>query len=667
MALALAGLGHPGFTRAEPLSGSARWNYAEIDNGEQTSWSSDQSYSLFLDKELTAAMNLDSTLRYNINQSDDSASDNTRISPTVNLDILNDLFSLNLGATCSWLDYDRQPSYESKSWNANWFSKWAPEWPRLHLFYNESYRKDDLSPHTSNSKSSQAGALFNYAWRFVTCSYNVRRSEDINRAGNTSTVTDYHYGTVELRENWNFWENKMSVGVTQRITAHYTETAREAGSGSTFFIEAMDMEGLYGLDSTPDEGTLAPLPALIDNNLLASAGIAIESSLDYHNIGGRANDRPVTQIRIHFDRELSQIILQGLEWQLFASEDGEEWQTVPGLPTITYELDSQTTHSVAIIDLPVSLSDYFKVVLRTSNNLIEAVTITELEAGEEIAAANKLTTDAQYLKSDSHLSLALKPTAQWTLHGSLRHEDSSYDPGRDQSETNFSLRSDYDASRYWWLTLGFDENHQQDEGEDNEYDRSYSAVVKSSPLDTLDLSLGFRRTEQYEGGTHTSSSNNLDGYLTAQLYPDVTAGLQTSWVNDDDVSAFRWRFNTTARLTDRIYLDGYYYDGDSSSSYGMHANFRPSDILSLTTRVDHQETNNQTTWSTNLAWVCSSTILTNVSYSLSESAGDSSHAFNGSLSFIPCSRLDFRMNAGYRTSTGHNNIINWNLQCNLRY
>ncbi len=661
-------LSHPGILAAQPLSGTATWRYNTFDNGQEDFWLFDELYNLTLTKELTAAANLNSTVRYNQYHSDNGARDGSNLSPSVSLDLRNDLFFLNLGANFSWYDYKNQPSRNFKGWNLNWFSQWEERWPVLRLYYNESFQQDDLNPHKQDISSTQMGSTLSWKYWIMEYLYNYNRTSNKDKVKEVTTNADHHYGMLKLAESWSFWQQKLVIDVGQRFSYDYANYETRVSGGGDFFFKALEQEGFHGLDSSPEQGELEKNTALTDNQLQESAGIEISSPTEMHNIAVHADGQVVNKIRIYFDRELLLSEQQGLAWQTYESEDGRNWQLITGLPTITYKLDSLLLQTMAIIDFPTLQHEYVKIVLSLSGFLIKTLRVTELEAGESRFINGKEVTDSQFTKSDSALNLTLRPLERWTLNNKFSYRDYRYDPGNNEININASLSSDYYLNRYFWFTLGFDEHYIREEDQDNEIDRYYTAVIKSSPLDSIDISLGLTRNKEYTNHKLMKTRDDLNGYLTARIYPDITTSLLTNWTDDDEYgSTFRWRLGTTMRLNRKVHMDVYYDDDSTAIYYGFLVNYRPSDILSISSQIDRQQTDERTSLHSNLAWLCSPTIRTTAGYLFDTSPDNSSHKLDFSLSWIPCQLLNFRFNAGYKVSQENDDMFNWMLQCNVRY
>ncbi|MBN2808880.1 MAG: hypothetical protein JXR80_05240 [Deltaproteobacteria bacterium] len=656
---------------AKPFAANANWRYDHADNDGETSWSFDQNYNLSLMKELSSGLDFSSSIRY----SQDSSSaddDGSRINPSLSLNLRNDLFSSVLGATFSRLEKQDEPTNDSWSWNASWLSQWDEVWPALRFNFSESYRQDDATPRQIDSQSRQFNSGISYSWRFLESSYDFNYAAAKDNIRTTATDSERHSANLKLEESWDFWGQLVTFSVGERVSYNLTQDSSKVGAGNDYFIRDYNVKGFYALDSTPEEGELDANPALTDGNLYTSAGIDIASSLNAHNIGFRPDSFPVNRVRLYFTTELTPAQQQQLAWDLYESDDGKEWRKNFIAPFIRYEYDPLNFITVAVVDLPVFIGrrDYAKLVVSSLSTLFETISISELEAGEQrTAESDTVTTESTFINSESRASLIVRPLDGWTVSSNVLYRYASNDPGTVNHEVNASLSSDYYWNRYFSFTLGVNENRDwSDDVEDvEESNRSYSLILRSFPLDTLDATLSFMRSEQYEDGELIETSDSINAYLTARLYPDVTASFTAGWSSSDDGSDFTWRCDSTIRLTQRMNLELYC---DNQTVYGGSFNFRPSDVLALSSSFERDDDSDRNTFSTSVSWITSETIRTSLAYFWDDSPEGSDHGIQGSVSWELSSLFTLRSDISYLLSRGsdeNSDSLFWSLQLNMRW
>ena len=671
LALLWMGVCSPSLVWAKPFAATANWRYDRADNNGEKSWSFDQNYNLSLTKELSSGLDFTSSIRYS-RDSSDVGDDSSRINPSLSFNLRNDLFSSVLGATYSRFERHDRPITETWSWNANWLSQWDEIWPLLRFNFNESYQQDDASPRQIDSQSRQFSTGISYNWRFLESSYDFNYSTSVDNVHDASVDSERHSANLNLEESWDLWGQLVSFSVGQRLSYNSTEESSEVGAGNDYFVRDYRVRGFYALDNTPEEGELDPNPALTDGNFQASAGINIASSLELHNIGFQPDSFSVNRVKIYFTSELTLVQQQQLIWEFYESDDGDEWQKNFIAPFIRYEYDPLNFITVAVIDLPVFIKrrDYAKLVLSPSSTLFETISVSELEAGEQkIAESDTVTTESTFFNSESRASLIVRPVADWSLSSDVLYRYNSTDPGTVDHEVNASLYSDYYWNRYFSFTIGVTENQGWSDDVDDveESNRSYSLVIRSFPLDTLDATLSFMRTEQYEDGDLIETSDSINAYLTAQLYPDVTATFTAGWTSGDEGSDFTWRVDCTARLTPRMNLEIYC---DDLTLYGATFNFRPSDVLALSSSFDRDDDNEKNTFTSSVSWITSDTIRTSLAYFWDDSPQGSNHGLHGSVTWELSTLFTLRSNVSYLLSRGddeNEDSFFWSLQLNMRW
>jgi hypothetical protein len=351
------------------------------------------------------------------------------------------------------------------------------------------------------------------------------------------------------------------------------------------------------------------------------------------------------------------------------SDDGDEWFRSPVAPLVHYEYDALNLLTVAVVDLPVyvEIRKFGKLVLSSTALLVNPVSISELEAGERrLAGSDTVNLRSTSINSESRSSLTVRPLEDWSINANVLYRYFSNDPGIVSKEIHASLFSDYYWSRYFSFTVGVNENRDETEGSEDEINRSYSLTVNSSPLDTFDATLSLIHSEQYEGGSQTETSDSVNAYFTAQLYPEVTASLSINWNNGDE-SDVTWRFDSSMRLSERMNLDIYCDDG---TVYGGTYNYHPSDILTFSLSLDRDDDVGSTVANSAVSWLTSETVRTSLSYYLDDAPEGTDHGWHASLTWDPSRLFTIQSDINYqirRGSIDDRNALYWSLQLSLRW
>lgn len=171
----------------------------------------------------------------------------------------------------------------------------------------------------------------------------LNRSED--RLSGVQTDEVAHAGRVSYDDR--FWGNRLSLSTTYAVTNRTSETRAPLGAEVTAVVAAV--AGLFALDDSPQEGELAPAPALIDGSTGVSAGIDLglpavgdfdgtvprNLGLDLLDPGAQVNG-----LRVWVDRQLTPEVASSFRWEVWVSQnnlDWDLWQTVPSAPFGPFE------------------------------------------------------------------------------------------------------------------------------------------------------------------------------------------------------------------------------------------------------------------------------------------------------------------------------------------
>ena len=149
-----------------------------------------------------------------------------------------------------------------------------------------------------------------------------------NDLDNVETRNITHYGRAGYSKS--LFDRRINLNTTYEVNYQETKITAEGVGGEVDF-QVFPLSGLSSIDSTPLDGALDPNPALIDGDLLVSAGINIGRP----PIGGDFNGRnmgfdffvptEVNKILVWVDRELPQDIANSFEWKVYVSSDNLNW------------------------------------------------------------------------------------------------------------------------------------------------------------------------------------------------------------------------------------------------------------------------------------------------------------------------------------------------------
>lgn len=563
-----------GAALADPISLYGNWRYQKIGNGETQEYFR-QSYDVDLESEITEAMTMEGSVRYNRVWTEGRV--NELLYPTLDFIINNDIFRFNLSGTATERINSEAADISDRSWNTNLYSTWRRDWwPDLRLSYGEERLWDDQSPHVIDSDSSNFQFDTDWDLGAVKAFYNYFYNEGKDRLKNSKDKTDNHFARLAI--NNSFWDNRFSFG----WSGQYSNIKQEFRGPIGTPRQVRTSQGFSGVLQDPLHGTLSENHALINGRF---DGYAMEiKPNEKENIGVRVDRQEVDLIYLYTVENLSRVALD-FTWDLYFSDDGSHWNS--NNATII----SQNYNSSLLrfeFEITKVKKDYIKLV--TVHTPEEAVYISEMDVMCRTESKKEDSTYENFL-TDVHLGFRL--TSDLSLNYSLLLETGKMDQGSDRDRRNQAGILSWTPNRYFAPSLSVSEIRQEYEDQPDTLSRSYSFIIASAPLSTLDLSIGATRSENYEDDDRQSTTHNYTIYTTAVLFPDLNSSLDllygtTDNVDGEDSRTHGAQCTFTARLSPELTADLIVEynkneaETDSESKGGtLTLNWRPSDIFSL--------------------------------------------------------------------------------------
>lgn len=600
---------------ADPISLYGNWQYQKTGNGESRE-SFRQNYNVDVESEITEAMTLGGSVRYNRDWTEGRV--NELLYPTLNFMINNDIFRFDLSGTATERINSETADMSDRSWDTNLYSTWRRDWwPGLRLSYGEEYSSDDQSVHIVDMDSSNFQFDTDWDLGAVKAFYNYFYNEGKDRVADSKDTTDNHFARLEI--NNSFWDNRFNFGWSGQYSNIKQEFSGPVGTPRPVHA----FQGLSGVPLDPSHGTLQETPALINCDFKTSA-LEIQPD-EKENIGIRVDCQEVDLIYL-YTLDNSSRIAHDFHWDLYFSDNGSDWDL--NATDIHHSYNSSLLRFE--FDIPKVQKDYIKLV--TVQTPEEAVSISEMDVMCRTESKKEESTYENFL-TDVHLGFRL--TTDLNMNYSLSLETGTMDPGSDKDRQNQAGIISWTPSRYFVPSLSASENRQDYEDQPDTVSRSYSFMIASEPLSTLDLSIGTTRNENYEDGDRQSTTHNYTLYTTAVLFPDLNSSLDllygtTDYVDGEDSRTYGAQCTVTARLSPELIADltveynKNKAETDSESKGGtLTLNWRPSDIFSL-------RGNGSRTW---------------------EKEDDDTTNFNMVLSLVPTHKIQLNLGYSYANST----------------
>ncbi len=656
---------------AGSLGFSGDWRYQELSSDGEETWSFYENYSLNFSRELTDTMNLTGSARYAKQRTADRTLQ--QVNPTLALNWSNDLFSLYVSGTSSRRLDSKGPDHTTNTWDANLSGNWSGKWPAVRLYYGKSYSYDDQHPHNSDTRSTHRGMDLNYSVSIIKLYYNYRDSKDEDKVSHSITWNYNHFGKVEASKS--LFNGRLSLSASQQFSYNRTETEAKAHGGAALVPVSMTM-GYSGVDSTPDMGTLASNPALIDGDRFTTAGVEIGNT-DDQNLGLEADYKELNLIYVYTVDDVTNSWVSQFQWDLYKSDDGNSWDLVASSLSFSYNHTMRRFE----VELPHVSARYVKLYI-SHNPSSGDVYVAEMEAYIKIQTGKeKVTVTSKFRSYRTDFNLGWRPRDRLSFSYSFSMNRAMPDPGLDTTDVSQSGNIAWNLSKYFSPNFSVSETKNKVEGERENRSVTYAFTATSFPLDTLNLSGGVSRAESYKGGEKENRSDTYNLYLTALLFPDLNTSLDLvrsvskNYRDGRETRGLTGRFTTTARLSPALTLDatGEYArtsgeETTTSKRVGLSATWRVSDILLLrTTQSWNWEEEVDSYGSSYTLWMApTSKIQFNFQYSYSISGGEEAHAYTTFASWAISRHFSLKTDYSY-SKAGSSSSWNFGVQVTARF
>ena len=620
-------------TMAGTLGLSGNWQYQHTGNGEDCD-SYQQNYNLDFSHEMTEAMTLSGSVRYNHNWKEGRVTET--LYPTFGFGVTNDIFRLDFSGTATEHMNSEGPDQSDRSWEARWNSAWSRDWwPEFRLRYGEGLSWDDQSPRVVDKDTSRMGLDVDWktAWDILPARtfYSYYKNEGTNRVTNLDKTNENHYARLELGRS--FWANRFTFSFSQQYSLNQQESEGPIGTPRRCTI----FQSMAGEDDTPNEDTLDVNHNFIDHDYETSA-LVIEPGEEM-NIGVKVDYQQIDLFYLYTVEDLRPAD-QSFTWDLWVSQDGDDWKLKANNLAFIYNPSFRRFE----IEIPGVKANYLKLV--TQHTPANAVAFSEVKVMRR-SVSEKEENDYENYMTDLGLGFRLATDLNFNYSLSLEESKSDFsdDEDRSQDRQTHTGTLAWTPSPYFSPSLNVSERQQNNNG-DNETQpdtltRIYSLSITSVPLSTLDLSSSITRSENYEDDKKTSTTDIYSLYVTAVLFPDLDSSLDLTYSTTDDEEqeedsrTFWARTYLTARLSPKLTAD---LTGEYSKSMGetgsvskdatLTLNWRPSDIFSLRGSANYtweEDEADRSNYTVTMGVLPSDKTQVNLTYSYTDSTSTTEH------------------------------------------
>jgi len=451
----------------------------------------------------------------------------TRVRPYIDLTLETPLYTMGLGYV---MREERSKTGSSPSltlvneeysallgWRADGLPSLEARWKRQTL-YDSQRTSRDVGEDTLNlvSKYRHNGLEFYYNGLYS------RTLDDLNDLEQKQL-----YHSARGVYGGSFWDDRIAVNTTYDLTHQEIKTLSEGKGFVTIPVSAF-----AGLSRTDDALPPTPIlldqnPALVDGNLIGSAGIDLLSDLPLikRQMGlDLLNPVEVNQLRVWVDREISAETTRLFLWDVLVSEDNLNWTHWAGPVTASFVPFENRFE----IDFPAITPPkrYVKVVtnpLLRSPILPQNLFVTEIQAFRRQSAAD---TEERTVRTSHLYNFDLKARI---LKDPMLSYDLSYFFNKvlPDGQRRYNLSNGFSASHRFSPSLSGTARIAREDGEEKEEKRTayvYHLAMMADPLRTLRHSLVLSGREE-EIGKKPNNLRSLFLYNTAQLYEGIDLNL----------------------------------------------------------------------------------------------------------------------------------------------
>jgi len=501
----------------------------------------DQRYNLGLSKRFFPSLNFETGVIYEFNQlwseteGNDIDIDEEILRPFVELNLDNPLYNAgvsfrkrkreekitNLPKTRA----DRDEMSGSVGMTPGGF------YPTWNLRYTRVNTYDD--PETIDQ--TEDTLLLDSSWRpleSLNLDYTYTRVDNEERILDFETLQQTHFGRIGF--NHNFLDERLSMSTAYTINYNKFEFSSDTGSVENPLSRSA---GLSSLDNTPEDGPALSLnPALIDGNVIASAGLDIGTNGDQTqqlNIGlDLGFPQAVDQIRVWVDRQLDTIVANSFSWAVYTSPDNTDLSTWTLAATVA-PATFPTFDNRFEITFPTVNTRFIKVVTRALSPTVPGsaqfpnIFVTEMQALVTQTGTN-VTNKSSVTDQNVNFNLRGRINARTIANYNLVYSQQDTDPGDDE-RTQLS-NSAYLNHAFNDVFSGNVNGQRTDISflDEDQTNYTYGASLRANWLPTFDQSLTYTgRLEEDDGDK--AYQNSLYLRSNAALYRGWSAFLDLGY------------------------------------------------------------------------------------------------------------------------------------------
>jgi len=577
-------------------------------DGVKTSTSSfNQTYLLAVRKPITSTINLFGDIRWTIIETDKERT--TSVYPVFTLDFNPPaLYNVRAGYSRT----ESAPSERERITSANTHAAFAlPEtrWPSLVISANRSTTQDHETPRQMDTASTyltlNAGYTLNVYGARTLLNYSFTDTFSKDKVSAVESMSPSHLASV------NFSRSFMAGKINSNGNLGYqlSETTSESTGGPTRFEQrVLANTGLSFFDAAdPLSVILDEESELIDNNIATPVAPSINLNDADWNIGlGFSSDEAVFKIYIIVntteDEEINIRDVYDFNWNLYTSSDNITWTSLGGI-TPAYN----TFFNRFEFTFTETTARFFKLVNGAGNG-VDPIEVTEIAAFGFALSSPRQSFTSSSTREFGGFNVSYTPVERLNVGFSLNIDHSSREAEGGQSAETTNSRYGTNLGyivfpEYLTFSTAYTSSRSETRGETGG-NNHYSFTLSSRPLDTLNGSFTYSRSESIIDSEKTSQNDSMGVNVGMNIYTGIELGLGTSFgttknLSQDSESSsrnFRWNLRLVPWQTLTTTINGSVSSSEttkegvtaetSSESTGLTFSFAPTRKVHASGSID---------------------------------------------------------------------------------
>ena len=503
----------------------------ESDGVKTSTFSFNQAYSLAVRKPLTSTISLFGDIRWTILETDKERT--TSVYPVFTLNFNPPaLYDIRVGYSRT----ESAPSEGQRITSASThvvFSLPETRWPSLVISANRSTLQDHETPSQLDTASTNLTLNAGYTLTikntrtFLNYSFSDNLSED--KIAGVESISPSH------RASANFSRSFMAGKINSNANLGYelSGTTSESTGGPTRFEQRVLVDtGLSFFDpADPLSVILDEESELINNNTATPVTPSINLNDANWNIGlGFTSEEAVFKIYILVntteDEEINIRDVYDFNWKLYTSTDNITWTFETSLTPVYNSFFNRFEFTFT-----ETTARFFKLVNGTGNG-VDPIEVTEIAALGFVLSTPRQSFTSSSTREFGGFNVSYTPVARLNIGFSLNLDHSSREAGGVQSTETTSARYGTNlryivSPQYLTFSTAYTSSRSETRGETGG-NNHYSLTLSSRPLDTVNGSFTYSRSESLRDSETTSQNDSVGMNVGMNLYTGIELGLSTT-------------------------------------------------------------------------------------------------------------------------------------------